>query len=289
MTTDWQQVLFDPNDDMIGRLDRLAKKRFWDDNIADEAFNWVVDKLKANHWKRLDRFKGNAKPSTYLHTVFVHSLESFSREKFGYPRPKTWLKNQGDFWVKIWKMLCLEREEAEHIKYSLGEENKSREAEIIKIIAIIKAKEPNCAKHETITSIGGTEESLNPDGELNDSSVSHMPTRGRATDTQIQLENYEHIVDVITQLCGFSCQLDSSDAIKHKPGNELEKKLHHFSQSLELQVSEQLLLQMKFQQSMSDSSIARALDLTNYQVKTKLTTVIARLSDLLNDADIIFE
>ena len=282
MSTDWQQILFDPQNNLIGRLDRLAKKRFWDENIADEAFNWVLDKLKANNWSRLDSFNGSAKPSTYLHTVFIHSLENFSREKFGYPRPKTWIKNQGSFWVKIWKLLCLEREPLEKIRINLSDGSEQREDEIKKIITLIKAKEPNCAKQEALTTIGGGDENKESVEKEEDGSLLGYQQGRRSTEDILQADNYERLTEIIALLTGFAPTLSKTDDALH---NKTLKKL---AQSLNITANETLLLKMKYQQSMSDSAIGRALDMSNYQVKTHLGMIVSRLTDVLKDGEIIF-
>jgi hypothetical protein len=276
MLTDWQQIIFDPKNDQISRLDNLARKRFWDENIADEAFNWVLDKIKANNWSRLNSFNGKSKPSTYLHTVFLHALENFSREKFGYPRPRTWLKNRGDFWVQIWKRLCLEREPAEQIKATFADNNKQAEIDVKLIITLIKAKEPNCAKQDSLISIGGTDTDKNnyDDFLLADDQIDN------STEQVINAQNLDELLEIISRLTGLS---------QHKADfNQADETIKNLSDSLKMDDNELLILKMKFEQNMGDAAIARALNLSNYQVNTILKMVLSRLSKLFEDADIIF-
>lgn len=286
MPTDWQQILFDPQNDLMGRLDRLAKKRFWDENLADEAFIWILDKLKADNWARLDSFAGKSKPSTFLYTVFLRSLEDFSRTKFGYPRPKTWLKNMGDFWVQIWKRLCLEREPPEQIKMSMGSGNKHLEREIKQIMVTIKAQEPDCGKQESLTTIGGTDDDLfastaYSEGQ-DDSEAMWQHQACHSAEEALQGENLEQLLHVIGLLTGVNCQLP----VAPSDMPEFDIKVAQLSDLLQLKPDEQLVLKMKFQQGMKNTAIAHALDMTNYQVKTCLQAVIKRLSLLFRELEI---
>lgn len=278
MPIDWQQILFDPKKNLIGRFDQLAKKRFWDENLADEAFIWILDKLKADDWARLASFNGHAQPATFLHTVFLRLLEDFSRHKFGYPRPKTWLKNLGDFWVQIWKRLCLEREPPEQIKMSLGEGDDVRELEIKQIMVTIKAKEPDCAQQEGLTTIGGADGDIHINEKQNDGIEIGLHHSRRSVDERIHSENLEDLLQVVGLLTGMTCRQTVS--------TDLNKKLQYFSEQLKLEPGEQLILQMKFQEGMRDAAIARAMDMSNYQVKSSLKVVIQRLNKLFIEADI---
>ncbi|HFB64133.1 MAG TPA: sigma-70 family RNA polymerase sigma factor [Aeromonadales bacterium] len=282
MPVDWQQILFDPQNDLIGRLDRLAKKRFWDENLADEAFIWILDKLKADNWSRLDGFNGKAKPSTFLYTVFLRSLEDFSRTKFGYPRPKSWLKKLGDLWVQIWKRLCLEREPQEQIKMHLGDGDGQREAEIKQIMVTIKAKEPDCGQQEALTTIGGTDDEAFLFESQNDGEALGQDQSRRSTEEILDSGHLEELLQVIGLLTGFNGMQTASQ------NEALLNKMQQLSVLLKMEPTEQLVLQMKFQDGMKDAAIARALDMSNYQVKNSLEGIIKRLSNILSESGIDF-
>lgn len=282
MPTDWQHVLFDPKNNLVGRLDQLTKKRFWDENLADEAFIWVLDKLEVDNWSRLDSFNGSAKPSTFLHTVFLSVIEDFSRHKFGYPRPKTWIKRLGDLWVQIWKQLCLEREPPEQIKMYFSDDAPYLAEEIKLIMVTIKAKETDCGQQELLTTVGGTDDEVYTTESHDDGEALGQDRARRSAEETLYHEYIEELMQVIDLLTGMNVQ---QTAVTNE---RVFDKVQQLSVSLKMEPVEQLVLQMTFQQGMKVAAIARALDMSNYQIKNTLEDIIKRLSNVFNDADIHF-
>ena len=274
---DWQEILFNPENDLIGRLDRLAKKRFYDENVADEAFIWVLGKIKNDNWSRLERFDERAKPSTFLHTVFVNLLHDFSRYKFGYPRPKKWLQNMGDLWIEIWRRLCLERESKEQIKIQLADTNKVLQAEIARVMVAIKAKEPNCGADEGLTSIGAVEsEQQNEafDREQLDNKQDDLSSESNA-------DTLEQVLSLVGVMAGLNQQK------LHNSG--LTTKAEQLALGLNLDSDEQLLIKLKYQQCMSNAAIARAMDSTAYKVQIQHTDLMGRINTVFVQQGIYIE
>ena len=121
---DWQAFIYSAQgknqryDLWYKRLERVAQKRFsYDEVLAEIAFTECLDRIRKNDWQRLSGFEGrnSAAPGTYLVTVFNSELTDFHRRKFGRKTPPTWIKELGCLWEKIYKMLCLERLDPQHI------------------------------------------------------------------------------------------------------------------------------------------------------------------------------
>ena len=91
--------LFFQHWDLLGRL---ARKRFPDVSLADEALNFVQDRLQAGDWSRIRAFRGKSSFATYIGHVANRLLEDFSRSKFGRSRPPGWIVALGAFWEQVY-------------------------------------------------------------------------------------------------------------------------------------------------------------------------------------------
>jgi hypothetical protein len=96
-------------------LERLARRKFGDEILADKAFLYGLNALEANDWKRVREFQGRSSFRTYLARVAQHLLTDFARAEFGYKRPSKWVEAMGDLWEKVYRLLCLERRQPEEV------------------------------------------------------------------------------------------------------------------------------------------------------------------------------
>ena len=90
-------------------VNRLARKRFSDETLAEEAALWVLEQFEAEEWRTFSEYSGSARLKTYFSSVVYNRLEDFSRKRFGRVRPPQWLKKLGGVWMYLYRLLCLER------------------------------------------------------------------------------------------------------------------------------------------------------------------------------------
>ena len=90
-------------------VNRLAARRFQQQETAEEAALYVLETLSQDNWKRLQDFSGKSKFTTYFTTVVYRLLEDYSRKRFGRVSPPQWIKRLGSFWITLYRLLCLER------------------------------------------------------------------------------------------------------------------------------------------------------------------------------------
>jgi RNA polymerase sigma factor (sigma-70 family) len=90
-------------------VDKLARRRFRDEVIAEEASLYVMEQCSADNWQRLRSFAGSARFSTFFCSVTYRLLEDFSRRKFGRLRAPAWLTRLGGIWLYLFRLLCQER------------------------------------------------------------------------------------------------------------------------------------------------------------------------------------
>ncbi|MFK5987199.1 MAG: ECF-type sigma factor [Pseudomonadota bacterium] len=260
---DWQEFIFNPKEDWIGRLEKRSRRRFSDENTADEALNYALKKLGENNWERLNSFQGRSKPGTFLYTILNNQLEDFSRKRFGYPRPPVWVERLGVHWKTIWKRLCLERE-AEQALLVIYQENEAQTREIIKTI---KAKITGCGKASSITSIGGTlaEENYDLDEQLEKHAQSECKAVGNMeTQTESNQSN-----QLLAALChALNIETDNIDI--NNLSNQIEQQSSQFKDLFQLSSEQLLLLKLKYQQGYKIAAMAKILKLKEHTARRNL-------------------
>lgn len=99
--------------DYWDQLGALSKRRFpKNENLSEEALLYLINRLEADEWKRIRAWQGLGPFVTYLLTLTSRLFTDFSREKFGYIRKPTWLKEQKDpLWDKAYRLLTVDKYE----------------------------------------------------------------------------------------------------------------------------------------------------------------------------------
>lgn len=278
----WQSLVFQTG--WLQKLDKLSIKRFGDGGLAEEASAYVIDKLSSDDWGSLSTFKGQCKPESYLHTVTGNYLEEFSRQRFGRPRPPEWLKRQGELWVQVWKLVCLERQLIQSVVDHLTFNN-LREPHIIKdVISTIKARLPWCGEsnREVTLSYSGVDDcSYNP---------AEFIAYERTPEDDITETDYINTLllisslmndDPVEDMFGQSATERAEDYVK-KHGHKFEI----LQQKLELTDEERILLRMIFQDGMKKSVVAKSLGMQEHLPGRILQRVTARINIVFQELGI---
>lgn len=90
-------------------INRLARRRFPQGALAEEAALFVLEALARDDWQKLSAFTGRSQLSTYVTAVSLRLLEDFGRSRFGRIKPPLWLQRLGGMWLTLFRLLCLER------------------------------------------------------------------------------------------------------------------------------------------------------------------------------------
>ena len=206
------------------------------------------------------------------YTVFLNALEDFSKSKYGYIQPKKWLKDLGSFWIKVWKLLCLERNPPEYIKVLMGQGNKQKESEILTFIKLTKAKEPNCGAQTGVTTIGGTA------GDSHDEIANKEVGDGPSITEGIAVEDLEELLETIAMLTGLISQISST--------NQLNQKLQEFGLKLNINPNEKLILKMMYLDGMNITNTAKNLNITRHKTKKIHDHILNKIKTILKQIGI---
>lgn len=264
-STDWPSVVFDPA--FMAGLDRMAAKRFVQPALAEEAVTAMIEALSENQWQRLSRFSGKSQPSTFAYSVAGRAMEDFARRRFGRPRPPTWLQELGHAWVRLWHMLCLERQWPEAIKNRLAKD--FQDGLIDQAIRTIKQKIPRCGEpgfSECCTSELGLEQL--PDDQ------------GETLSASLRQAQKNQALALLGQLLG------QPEAVDTPCPSNPEEALDTLDTLLSLDEDDRLLLSLSYEDGLSSRKIADILGTSAATVQRRLQAIRAELQGALQQLGI---
>lgn len=265
---DWPDIVFQPS--WLKNLSKLAFDRFKNQTISEEAATYVIEHLSADSWARLKDYSGLVKPETFLRSVSVNLIEEFARKKFGRIRPPTWLIREGDIWLRVWKMLCLERQDKTEVLDKLCLHEQRDPLFVSAIIKTIQSRIPWCG----VKTVNQSIEDMVQEPELLTTSI----------EVNLEQQTLETSLLVIKQLlenwdCPSKYTLEDAslnDAISFGV-------LTTISERLDLDELEKLVLKMAFQEGLKLKLIAKALNMPDYQPGRILKKTFENLSLVLQD------
>jgi DNA-directed RNA polymerase specialized sigma24 family protein len=115
---DWRSMLFDPAEGWLPRLHKLAKRRFWNESLAEAAYTAALERLLERDFARLRAYQGRCSPSTFIHSVFRNLLEDYAIAQFGKCRPPVWVQQLGATWSEVYKRLCCEHRTPDELRHA---------------------------------------------------------------------------------------------------------------------------------------------------------------------------
>ena len=265
-STDWPQQVFDP--DWQQQLEKHARRRFIEPVTAEEACSFVLDKLSEDDWARCKTFKGQAKPGTFLYSLSARLFEEFSRQRYGRARPPAWLQQQGDFWVRLWKSICLERHSPDSVIDKLCRNGRYDAGIVRNIIRTIKARLPWCG----VSNLPVPAEFTSPDGE-----ELSLLDAGSAGDSLEDALARNHLQETLATLAAL---LNDTDAFTDIEPDAIQRA----RQSLTLDEESLLMLRLHFQEGLGFSAIARALGVPNHQPGRQIKKSLGDIHSALEHA-----
>ncbi|MBJ6136981.1 RNA polymerase sigma factor [Marinobacter litoralis] len=259
-STDWSSVVFDPA--FMAGLERMAAKRFVQPGLKDEAVTAMIEVLSEDHWHCLQSFNGKSQPSTFAYAIASRAMEDFARRRFGRPRPPAWLQELGHAWVKLWHMLCLERQWPETIIARLA--NDFQEGLVKQIVRTIKERIPRCGE-PGFAECCATELGLEqlPDDQ------------GASLNASLRRAQRSRALALLGQLLGHS------GASHEICPSHTEETLDNIDTLLSLSEDDRLLLSLSYEDGLSSRRIAELLDTSPATVQRRLQGIRAELHRVL--------
>ncbi len=248
---DWKEKTLD----QWTLINKLSQKRFGDRPLAEEAALVVMDKLLENDGRRVRSYEGKAPFPAFVGSLSWRMLEDFSRKRFGRKRPPLWIRNLGGMWLKLYRLLCLERFEiAEAVAITGQAEVRTPAKDIDTAAWRIRQEVVDCGSHQ----------GLEVDEELADGANQS----GSNQVEQLEEEEREGLFRLV-----FSVLTDVDD---ERVVADLDKLC---GVSIVLKPEEKLMLKLIYQDEVGVSSAAKMLGYNRDQLNGRLRRLLTRIRD----------
>ncbi|SEG26215.1 hypothetical protein [Marinobacterium lutimaris] len=259
---DWSAIVFDQQTQ--GRISALCERRFGKTVDAEVASQYVLEKLSADDWQLCRKFTGRSLPQTYLYTLCSNLIEEHARKQYGRIRPPAWLKQLGDTWLTLWKLICLERQPVPAaIERLAGRDETLRNSDgLLDMVRTIKARLPWCGQQTgAVTTEQEPEEEAHTPAAQSDSSI-------------------EALLLLLHQV-----------VLKQEPENKAQTQdaLNNLGAEFTLDDEQRLVLRMAYVDGMKFSAIARALNLPAHKPARVAKQALAELRSVLQRHNLLPE
>lgn len=248
-------------------IERRANRRFPDPNLSDQALLFVVGRLEENNWHRLKAYDGRAKFSTFLYAVCTRLLEDFARQHFGRRRPPQWITALGGMWVRIFRLLCLERfsvtDVVEHMAVP-GERTSGERVEEAARTILGRVTDCGQARGEVRAEDGDAFEGKDRDAETARAEKEKNQVMSYIFDALVRGKDRDAAADCPRLLWGVS-----------------------LSRDLEMPPKDRLLLRLIYQDGIPVSKASRMLELTPHQGHGRLRRLKEKLLAVFETAGLL--
>jgi len=256
---DWRRIIFDSSGGMFKHLDALTRRRFpTDPNLAEEAFNAVLEVLSRDDWARLARFDGRGSAEGYLVRTFSHALEDFVRRRLGRPRPPATIVRRGGVWLRIYQQLIVERQLEPSVADALATTTDWPAADLAAAIREVKAL---CRSAAHSASFVPLEDDLDPHA-IPEATVEPPPEPER----QLQRSLHERVVYGLSRLF---------DATHDAAGD---------GQGVAVDAEDRVLVRLLYAEGLSLAASARLLGRAEHDVRRRHQRLLRMLRQQLPPA-----
>ena len=235
-------------------IDRLARHRFGERPLAEEAALAVMEALLADDGRRGRQYGGVAPYPVFLAAVARRLLEDFARQRFGRRVAPLWIRNLGGVWSILYDLLCLERLAIEEAVTLVGQSGTERSSADLEDAAWrIKQEVLDCGSHQGLE-VGGDQETL--------LSATDPSTVAESIEEEERKQLFRFIFLLLTEA--------DETLVERNLGRMIAVRIS-------LLPEEKLLLKLCFQDNVTVAQAGRMLGLNRHQVHGRLRRLLARI------------
>jgi DNA-directed RNA polymerase specialized sigma24 family protein len=246
-------------------INRLAGRRFRQQEIAEEAALFVMDGLSRDDWRRLRSFGEQSSWQTFIAALTLRLLEDFSRHRFGRMQPPLWVRRLGGIWTTLFRLLCLERYSPSEAAQMVGDRYPGQVQTAEEAAYRLLGEIPNCGERRSEQT--ELDENTTPATNEEDCSVQEQ-----------HLEEQER-----TQMLAALGRI-LFDGTDHETAPRLMQRL--MDNPLSLEAKERLLLQLCYRDGVGVTEAGRMLGWNRHQVHGRLRRLLVRLRQQVAEAGV---
>ena len=93
----------------IDKIEKNCQKWFFDENEGLECFNYILDALKEDDFRRLKAFTEKSSPGAFMNTVSSNLIIDFKRKKYGRRRFPEAVSRMGQWARAVYRYVCWQK------------------------------------------------------------------------------------------------------------------------------------------------------------------------------------
>ena len=134
--------------DQIPRLKALSRRKIHDKTMAEDAFQYVMEKLMESERAGELAFVSQEHYNSLVTVSAVRHLVDFRRKENGRPQVPEWVRAKGIFWIRLYRLLCIERMSMSETIHAMTSESNN----VVRVFAVknlaryIRWRKPDCGK-----------------------------------------------------------------------------------------------------------------------------------------------
>ena len=97
------------SEDVLNKVEAVCRRRFANENEANECYIFVLDGLRASDCKSLRTYKGLSSLNTFLYALINSLVADFKRKKYGRKRIPKQVSKLGAWAETLYRLVCWER------------------------------------------------------------------------------------------------------------------------------------------------------------------------------------
>lgn len=246
-------------------INRLASRRFPQQEIAEEAALFVMDGLSYDNWRRLRSFEERSSWPTFIAALTLRLLEDFSRHRFGRVQPPLWVRRLGGIWTTLFRLLCLERYSPSEAAHMIADRYPGQTQTAEEAAYRLLGEIPNCGERRGEQA--EFDESITPTASEEDCSVQEQ---------DLEQEERNQMLAALGRIL-----FDGS-------GSEAAPRLMQrlMDNPLNLEPKDRLLLKLCYRDGVGVAEAGRMLGWNRHQVHGRLRRLLARLRQQVAEAGV---
>ncbi len=95
--------------EILHKIEAICKRHFADENEQNESFVYIIDRLKADNYRRLRAYKGKSQLTTYIYTLVNTIIVDYRRKTYGRRRIPARVAKLGKWAEAVYRLVCWQK------------------------------------------------------------------------------------------------------------------------------------------------------------------------------------
>ena len=95
--------------EIIDKIEAICKRHFADENEQNESYVFILDRLKADNFRRLRAYKGQSQLTTYLYSLINALIVDYRRKIYGRRRIPASVVKLGKWAEAVYRLVCWQK------------------------------------------------------------------------------------------------------------------------------------------------------------------------------------